>query len=96
MRIDGGGEVERLSKPSGVRMTTSAGLSVNLPAPANNRTTSVSLSSDAQQVQELRQAVDQAPSLQAGRIEALRKQVQDGSYQVESSKLARVMERVLS
>lgn len=94
MRIDGG-EVERLSKSSGVRMTTSAGLSVNLPTPANNRTTSVSLSDDAQQVRDLREAVDQAPSMQAGKLESLRRQVQDGSYQVESSKLARVMDRVL-
>lgn len=94
MRIDGG-EIERLSKSSGVRMTTSAGLSVNLPAPANNRTTSVSLSADAQQVRDLREAVDQAPSLQASRVESLRRQVQDGSYRVESSKLARVMDRVL-
>ena len=57
--------------------------------------TQINLSAQAQQIRELRQAVEGAPSMHPSRVEALKQQVQNGTYKVESEKLAQVLEPIL-
>ena len=57
---------------------------------------SVDLSSAAQTVRTLRNAVNDAPSLRADRISQLKAQVQSGSYHVDSTRIAQAVEPVLT
>ena len=92
MQVDGTGDgISPLSK---ARRT--AKVVYNEPVEQTSRSApQVNLSAQAQQVRELRKAVEGAPSMNASRVEELKQQVQNGTYEVDSEKLARVMETIL-
>ena len=94
MRIDGL-DVEKLSRSSGIRRIGGDGAEA-LSATSTSQSATVSFSPNAQQVKALHEAVAQAPSLEPARVESLKREVDDGSYHVDSNKLATAVGQVLS
>jgi negative regulator of flagellin synthesis FlgM len=51
----------------------------------------VSLSSRARDVQQIKKAVDELPDVRQERVEALKKQIEQGNYKVDGEKVAQKM-----
>jgi flagellar biosynthesis anti-sigma factor FlgM len=94
MKIDRNAEAERLSALEATYDDHEIE-STERWAPAKTAGPMLNLSSGAQAVQKLRDAVDSTPSVRASRVEQLRQQYQAGTLDIDSSRLAHVMERVL-
>ena len=51
-------------------------------------TDTVALSAGSREVQKMRQIIDETPSVRADRVETLRRQIENGEYQVDSRDIA--------
>lgn len=92
MQVDGSGDG---ISPLGKARRSSKMLHAEQMEPASRPATQINLSAQGQQIRELRQAVEGAPSMHASRVEALREQVQNGTYKVDGERLARILEPIL-
>lgn len=94
MKIERNPEVERVSAVQATRETS--------PVSSQGSTLSgvtgasvVSLSGNAQNVQKLKDAVDQAPSVRSEKVDALRKKLQNGTLEIDTQKLADILEKAM-
>jgi len=91
MKIERNIEPERVNSVQATRDIQAVGGQTPL-APAASSAPVVNLSGNAQNVQKLRDAVDQAPSVRSEKVEALRKKVQSGTLEIDAQKLADLLE----
>ena len=94
MKIDRNAEAERIHAIESAYEAheTSADAPSIIPVPKGPL---VKLSTEAQKVQRLRDAVENAPAIREDYVEQLRKRYLAGQLQVDSERLADVMERAL-
>ncbi len=62
-------------------------MSVKIPNRIN-QSDQVHLSGKAKELEELKQIIQQMPEIRTDKVEALKKAIQEGSYQVDSLKIA--------
>ncbi|EMR13743.1 anti-sigma-28 factor FlgM [Methylophaga lonarensis MPL] len=67
------------------------GMATSTTEQSNSNADKVSLTDTASQLQSLQRSVADLPQVDVQRVEALRAAIADGSYQVDSEKLARNM-----
>ena len=60
-----------------------------------NKSDQVHLSGKAKELEELKQVIHQMPEIRTDKVEALKKAIQEGSYQVDSLKIAgKILEEI--
>lgn len=94
MKIERNPEIERVSAVQATRETSpvsNQGATMSGAASASV----VSLSGNAQNVQKLKDAVDQTPSVRSEKVDALRKKLQNGTLEIDTQKLADILEKAL-
>ena len=91
MKIERNIEPERVNSVQAARDIQAVGGQTPLAAAASSAPV-VNLSGNAQNVQKLRDAVDQAPPVRSEKVEALRKKVQSGTLDIDTQKLADLLE----
>ena len=85
-------EVQLRAQKSGKRETT-PGVSEN--PQSINKSDQVHISEKAKDIEELRQVIHQMPEIRTDKVEALKKAIQEGSYQVDSLKVAgKILEEI--
>lgn len=94
MKIERNPEVERVSAVQATRETSPVSNQGSTMSGATSATV-VSLSGNAQNVQRLKDAVDQAPSVRSEKVDALRKKLQNGELDIDTGKLADILEKAL-
>lgn len=94
MKIERNVEAERVSAVQATRETSPAS-SQSSSVSGVPTASVVSLSGNAQNVQKLKDAVDQAPSVRSEKVDALRKKLQNGELDIDTQKLADLLEKVL-
>lgn len=94
MKIERNIEAERISAVQNVREASPAGAQ-GASVASTPSAPIVHLSGNAQNVQKLRDAVEQSPPMRNEKVEALRKKLQNGELHIDSAKLADILERQL-
>lgn len=81
----------RAQKPD--KQETKPGVSEN--PQAINKSDLVRISGKAKELEELKQVINQMPEIRTDKVEALKKAIQEGSYQVDSLKIAgKILEEI--
>jgi len=93
MKIDRNVEAERISAVQATRDVAPGG-SDAASAPVGS-VPLVNLSNNAKTVQKLRDAVDQAPSTRSEKVDRLKQQMQDGTFEMDLNALADRLEGLL-
>lgn len=93
MKIDRNVEAERISAIEATREAPEASDTENVAG--SHTTPLLNLSSGAQKVQKLRDAVEQSPSVRSEKVEKLKKQMQEGTLKMDTQTLARILEKLL-
>ena len=97
MKIEGGRppecqEVHLRAQKSGKQETT-PGISEN--SQRIGKSDQVHLSGKAKELEELKQVIHQMPEIRTDKVETLKKAIQEGSYQVDSLKIAgKILEEI--
>lgn len=94
MRIDRNSEAERVQAVQAMRETTMG--DEDSQSAAVSSSPLVNLSNEGKTVQKLREAVDSVPNVRSERVEKLKKQIQEGSLEIDTMKLALRLEALLS
>jgi flagellar biosynthesis anti-sigma factor FlgM len=82
----------RAQKPPG-KQETALGVSEN--SQQIHKSDQVHLSGKAKELEELKQVIQQMPEIRTDKVEALKKAIQEGSYQVDSLKVAgKILEEI--
>jgi flagellar biosynthesis anti-sigma factor FlgM len=97
MKVEGRSQLEpqeiqlRAQKPG--KQGTTPGVSEN-PQPIH-KSDQVHLSGKAKELDDLKQVIHQMPEIRTDKVEALKKAIQEGSYQVDSLKVAgKILEEI--
>ena len=81
----------RAQKPG--KQETTPGVSEN--PQSTNKSDLVRISGKAKELEELKQVIHQMPEIRTDKVEALKKAIQEGSYQVDSLKIAgKILEEI--